>query len=177
MSWEPIISGIIGGGLISSLIALFMLFQIKEGNTREAFFKCLDEYFKIMDYRSKAIIDKKCETYFDYYRALFDLQWSEYHMWLRGSIPDTPYRIWIELRNRQYLEKCQECINEVGKAENTNYRIVWERLLKESYYTAKDPFVAHMNLVHEGKFDEAMNEKYEHYKFKPMIRLRKRLNR
>ena len=40
-----------------------------------------------------------------------------------------------------------------------------------------DPFVAHMDLVHEGKLDDAINEKYAKHKFKFMTKLHKRLNR
>lgn len=176
MVWQSVISGIIGGGLFSSLIALLALTQIIRRNTREAFFKCLDGYFKVMEYRSKATNDNKCYAYFDYYRALFDLQWSEYQMWLRNSIPDKPYRVCIEMRHSQYGKEYYGYKSENG--ENTaSYRIAWERLLKESYYNTNDPFVAHMKLLHEGKFDDAMNEKYAKHKFKFMAKLYKRLNR
>lgn len=177
MIWQAIISGIIGGGLISSIIALLTLLQVKKTNTLEAFFKCLEGYLKIMDYRSIAIKEKNFYSYLDYYRALFDLQWSEYQMWLRDTIPDGPYRVWLGLRYGQYCEESLElndCVE--GVADTISYRLVWERLLSKNYFEEKDPFRAHMELVHEGNLDDAMNQKYEKYKFSIFKKIRKRIN-
>ncbi len=178
MIWKAIISGVIGGGLISSFIALFALYQIIKRNTREAFFKCLEGYFKVMEYKSEAITSKKYSAYFFYYRALLDLQWSEYQMWLRNSIPDAPYRIWLELRNKQYNGTPKNCVDDLYNSEKKiGYKVVWEKLLQEGYYSVKDPFVEHMNLVHHGKLDVALDQKYSKYKHKLISALFRRFNK
>ena len=55
-----------------------------------------------MDYKASADLSETYAAYYNYYRSLLDLQWTEYHIWKRFAIPDPPYIAWLTARCHDY---------------------------------------------------------------------------
>jgi hypothetical protein len=119
---------------------------------RDALFKAFDSYLKIRDLRAKATASKIDEDWQEYYRALFDLQWSEYYIWREGALADKPYRVWLE-QHYSMFEKDEKPAGAAG------YRAAWKSLCDASYFGVGDAFVRHMNAVHRGKINQALIER------------------
>ena len=154
---SPAITGIVGGGVFSAAFAYVNLRLTRRRDCRETLFKCLDAYNKVMDYKAKTRAEHTYDAYLDYYRALFDLHWTEYQMWMEDAVKPKHYRAWLNARKMSYLAPATTVlVNHV--ATPISYRIVWDCLLQNGYFERSDPFVGHMELVHAGRIEEALGK-------------------
>lgn len=160
----PLIQGVLGGGLMSAIIGALMYREHRKRNIREGLFKSLDGYLAVQKNYARALQDKSFSSYMFYFRTLIDLHWSEHQIWLRDALSDVPYKAWLYARYVDYKQPAIKC--EPGPQGETlvSYRIVWKKLIEDGYFIGSHPFVEHMNLVHEGLVDQALREKYKHYK-------------
>ncbi len=146
--WSNFFSILFGG----FIVGLASVFQNLGRGRREGLFKCLESYWQVMKFRAEAEEKLTYEKYYDYYRALFDLQWSEYQLWKRYSLPTSAYREWIKQRRRDYNKPAvQRQRRDTNTMENISYKMVWDDLIKDSYYDAKDPFIAHLEKIHDNR--------------------------
>jgi hypothetical protein len=156
--WHIVLSVILGGGIVGFVSVL----QNMARNFREGLFKCLEGYWTVMKFKADAESTGKEETekissYHNYYRSLFDLQWSEYQLWRRYSLHQGTYSEWLKQRRNQYLNDSAGFTAKNGSL--VNYKSVWDELKKQNYFDANDPFIQHLELVHEGKITEALKQR------------------
>jgi hypothetical protein len=145
-------------GLSAAIVAALSLVNGRRQTLRDGMFKCFEGYLKVMDYKAKAMEAAEGPTpnhdeyqrYLAYYRALFDLLWTEYYLWKNRTLRDEPYMQWLIQRQKQFLEPPTSRQNG-GAVEPISYQLVWFMLKKDGYYDAKDPFVRHMDRVHGGE--------------------------
>jgi hypothetical protein len=156
---QATIAGFLGGGVFSALFSYLTYREHWKRNIGDAFFGCLEAYYKVMEYHTKAEIEKSFEGYFTYFRALFDLQWSEYQMWLLGYLQDKPYKAWCSARYNDYSLVEISSTDAYGQSFPISYKIVWDKLIKDGYYSSNDSFISHMTLVHAGRIEDALRER------------------
>jgi hypothetical protein len=155
------VKALITGGAFAAVITIVSYIQTRQRDVRDGLFKAFESYLRVMDYREAAVDINTYETWHHYYRAMFDLQWSEFYAWRAGAIPDAPYKMWLQQRMRQY-EKGETKV--VAKDKKISYKIVWDELSKSHnnpipYFEPEDDFVAHMKHVHNNKLNKAMSMK------------------
>jgi hypothetical protein len=63
---------------------------------------CLDKYISIMKDKREAAEKQSLSLARQFYRELFDLHWSEFHLWQQGAISDNVMRAWLIVRKRNY---------------------------------------------------------------------------
>lgn len=157
--WHLVLSAILGGGIVGIVSVL----QNKARNFREGLFKCLDGYWTVMKFKADAESDNgdekhKISSYRNYYRSLFDLQWSEFQLWRRYSLHQETYSEWLKQRRNQYTS--DEGLVKSGSSEKLiDYRSVWDNLKTQKYFDENDPFIKHLDLVHEGKITKALKQR------------------
>lgn len=151
-----ILSMLLGGGIVG--IASFI--QNRGRNLRESLFKCLDCYWTVTKLkddaeqgRSDANAVGKYETY---YRAMFDLQWLEYRLWMQYSLHNDTYREWLKHQHKQFSSD-KGLIGMEGQAL-INYKTAWKKLVKD-YFSEDDPFINHIQLVHENRIEDALHKR------------------
>lgn len=156
--------------LATACIAYFAFRAIKEsiGSTNRSIedqkatlraniqIECLRVYLKIQ--KDKRLAESQNDPYlcYNYYRALFDLHWTEFNLWIDGQISDQIMRAWLGVRNRNYNSSGFNIA--LPNGENVTYRYVWEDLIHENYFSPEDHFVRFMGMVHDNQIDEAMSE-------------------
>jgi hypothetical protein len=147
----------------AAIVAALSLINGRRQTLRDGMFKCFEGYLKVMDYKTRAIEAADGATpkadeyqrYMAYYRALFDLLWTEYYLWKNRTLRDEPYVQWLIQRQKQFGE--QAVARQDGAASrDISYRIVWDTLKRDGYYDAADPFVRHMDRVHGGQSPSAV---------------------
>ena len=153
-------------GVAAAIIASLQLVNARRQTLRDGLFKCFEGYLKVMEYKSKALEAERkpprekqdeYQRFEDYYRSLFDLQWTEYYLWRNRPIRDKPYRQWLMQRSKQY--KLTEVARQHGAtAEPISYALVWNSLRTE-YFEPNDPFLVHVDNVHAGNVDAAIQER------------------
>jgi hypothetical protein len=109
---------------------------------------CLDAYIKLMRDRTKAEDQKSEKLVKDYYRELFDLHWTEFHLWQQGLIPESVMNAWLAVRRRNYTKDAIEFETINGQKVNITYRQIWDQLLVDEYFEPADPFVKFMKKAH-----------------------------
>jgi len=120
---------------------------------------CLNSYVEIRKNRTKAIQQKTLEQSKDYYRSVFDLHWTEFHLWLAGNIPDNVMRAWLDARHRNYEIDKLRIQDDTGNYLEICYESEWNELVKGKYFAPSDVFVEFMTLTHQGQFEVAMDKK------------------
>lgn len=148
-------------GVLGGLVAFLSFRENWKRNFREAIFKCNEGYLKVMECKSKALAattKEKQQTFNDYFRMLFDLQWTEFQLWHTGTLPTEQYREWLRQRKRDFDAPAVTIQTEAGNL-SISYSIVWNELLAQHYYDPSDPFILHMKKVHEGKIDEVLKDR------------------
>ena len=163
MAWEPkdwvavaALGATLGTWVFSYQIAKQGFDRSLARDQRDALFKALDVYLKVRELRSKAETSHTHQDWEDYYRALFDLQWSEFQVWRNDALPDQPYKAWL-LQHHKMYETDEKPL--VAPTPAISYRTAWADLLNSGYFLSTDSFVAHMKAVHEGKVALAMRSK------------------
>jgi hypothetical protein len=166
--WFEFLKALVTGGAIAAVFSLLTYVQNKRISAREAIFKALDSYLKVMDYRAAAIgmgeNNGSWEAWSHYYRSLLDLQWSEYQIWRSKAFPKKQYEEWLRLRLRQFNEPEKKVRDCNGKEKVINYKIAWQELsnimpVDLPYFDSADAFTTHMNLVHGNRIREAIKRK------------------
>ncbi len=135
--------------------ALFALRAIwtQQKQTRSAILlECLRSYVTIREIQTEALHEDSPLKCFEYYRAVFDLHWSEFQLWYDKQIGDSVMWAWLDARQRNFASD-KLTVTVKGQPQITKYADVWEKLKKEGYFAPKDPFVAFMNKVHEKETD------------------------
>lgn len=158
--WQTLIAFAPLGGII----AVVTFFTFRAGNLREGLFKCLDGYWKVMDYKAQADSDQTYEKLHHYYRALFDLQWSEFQIWQRRSLRSSIYREWLNQRHHDFTSDLVRKTIEQNSREIC-YRLVWRELSENGYFHRSDPFITHLAKVHMGNVEGAMSDRSKWWKF------------
>ncbi len=74
-----------------------------KANRGQTILMCLDKYISIMRDKSEAIKAKEERLAKDFYRELFDLHWSEFHLWHEGAIPNSVMSPWINSQEQKTL--------------------------------------------------------------------------
>lgn len=119
-----------------------------KANRGQTILMCLDKYISIMRDKSEAIKAKEERLAKDFYRELFDLHWSEFHLWHEGAIPNSVMSPWIIVRRRNFNKDYIECRSE-GNNIQISYASSWSEL-KGEYFELTDSFVNFMDTIHIG---------------------------
>lgn len=125
-----------------------------KANRGQTILTCLDKYISIVKDKSDAIERKDKRLAKDFYRELFDLHWSEFHLWHEGAIPNQVMRSWITVRRRNFNSDSIDYTSEDGTEHRISYADTWRDLKSTSYFEFTDPFVAFMDSVHSGDIDD-----------------------
>ena len=139
--------------LASLIVSLFALSFTRRNSRKDTLLKLLDKYLDLMKTRHEALEKKDPSKLEVHYRELFDLHWTEYHLFRQKMIDIEVYGAWIKRRYKDY------CIQEsliTEPANSITYAYLWKKLVNEGYFEGDDTFVAHMKLVHEGNFNAAL---------------------
>jgi hypothetical protein len=118
--------------------------------------KCTETYIIIRRQRSKAIMKKSLELAKGYYREICDLHWSEFRLYSEGLIPHSVMKAWLDARARNYNNDKIEFGDNIVGLKTVTYAEVWNELLEIGYFSEGDPFIPFMNIVHEGRIDDAL---------------------
>lgn len=131
----------------AAVFTLLAALATKKATRGAALGICLDKYILIMKGKSKAIGEKNKEMAEDFYRELFDLHWSEFHLWHDGIIPDKVMRAWLLIRHKNYKED-KITWESNGEQIQITYKSQWKRLIDGGYFENDDPFVKFMRRAH-----------------------------
>ncbi len=111
--------------------------------------QCLQRYLDISEYRTKAIIEGHQERAKQYWRALIDLVWAEFHLWEKEYVDDSYMYIWCKVRRFDFEKNRSVPVGTV----NIFYQEVWNELLAEDYFLPEDNFRAFLNRIHTSSED------------------------
>ena len=122
--------------------------------------KCTENYIVTRRQRAKAIIEQSEELAKDYFRAICDLYWSEFHLYCEDLITEPVMEAWLEARKRDYANgEINKLKDSVGNTVTVKCSDVWKELVDDGYFLHKDHFVDFMELAHRDKVDEALQIK------------------
>lgn len=137
--------------IIAAIAAYFSYRSVKateKATVAATLLGCLEQYRLVMKGKREAL-EKKQEVYCeDFYRELFDLHWSEFHIWKMGMIPDDVMKAWLAIRYRNYMEDAFRFTDATGKEVTISYKDTWNKLNRLNYFEQTDPFVKFMNKAH-----------------------------
>lgn len=130
----------------------------RDGLIADIQLKCLRQYLSIQKERriskDDEFLREKAE---DYFRSLFDLHYTEFHLWKQGYINDDCMRDWLDIRYRNYTK---EDSIQISENEKVTYKETWLKFVSDEYFYPDDNsnFVKMMRKVHENKIEKAMEE-------------------
>ncbi len=133
------------GACAAAAFTLVAALATKKASRGATLLSCLERYSAVMSDRNLAIEQKSPSLVEQFYRELLDLQWSEFHLWQEGVIPDHVMQAWLYSKKRNYDSDSIEL--QPGNDPIT-YRSVWEHLLRIGYFEMSDPFVRFMQTAH-----------------------------
>lgn len=148
----------------ASAAAIFTYFAAnatKRASTGAALLSCLDKYISIMKDRTRALSEKSNHSAEEFYRELFDLHWSEFHLWQHGVIPDQFMRSWLYIRKRNYDSDKIIVKSTEGVEKAITYKKMWDKLKAENYFEINDPFVRFMDRAHGAAITDIKKLKKE----------------
>ncbi len=115
---------------------------------------CLDKYISIMRDKREATEKQSLSLAKQFYRELFDLHWSEFHLWRQGAIPDNVMRAWLIVRKRNYDSDGITYIFASMPEQRISYANCWAEFTSNNYFEMADPFVKFMNKAHSGDISD-----------------------
>jgi hypothetical protein len=117
---------------------------------------CLQAYSSVRRRRQKAVQADSADECKEYYRELCDLHWSEYSLYRNRHLSASIMRFWLDARWRDFQNDTMTVRGPGGNAVSVSYADQWRQLVADKYFAPSDRFVDFMNLVHEGKIEEAL---------------------
>jgi len=145
--------------LITLGIAVFNYLAVREmkrGTKASVLQKCTENYIIIRRHKARAIIEKSRVLAEDYYRAICDLYWSEFRLYVEGLIPTAIMEAWLYARKRDFADGKIEFEDGAGNITTVSCKDVWHRLVADGYFVNTDPFVTFMDHAHRDKVGEAL---------------------
>lgn len=136
------------GALIAAIFTWFAAQATKTASRGATLLSCLQNYIDIMKDRRKAEEEESSLSVEEFYRELFDLHWSEFHLWRDDVISDNVMLAWARVRKRNFDED-KAISTKDGKT--VTYRNCWDKLKNINYFEIDDPFVKFMKKVHAGE--------------------------
>jgi len=143
------------------IISIFSYFHFCKQTRSDALLACLEQYLQIARLREEAISEKSEQLAKLYYQEMFDLLWTEFHLWHYKLIPRPVMRAWLHSRFLNYHQDTIEFTTREGEVIKICYKDIWENLKEKEYLHSTDTFVPFMDLLHEGKLDDALKLKVE----------------
>ena len=147
------------GAFMAAFFTLFAARSTKTASRGATMLDCLDKYITIMKDKRKAMEEKKPQLAEEFYRELFDLHWSEFHLWHENVIPNKVMHSWLYIRKRNFNGDKILCKFEGGKEENVTYREQWEKAKSENYFEINDPFIKFMDRAHSEAITDIKNSR------------------
>lgn len=142
------------GACAAALFTWFAARATAKANRGQTILSCLDKYISVMKDKNEAIQKKNHQLAKAFYRELFDLHWSEFHLWHEGAIPNDVMRAWIAVRRRNYKSDGIVCTTDTGTEHRISYANEWKCLKDTDYFEMNDPFVTFMDKVHDGDISD-----------------------
>lgn len=128
-------------------------------NKSHVLLQCLREYIDIKKSRTNAKIEQNEELILNYYRELFDLNWTEFQLWKLNFIEDTTMTAWLSGRHRDYLNDCMTAKDEKGNETKICYKDSWDKIVQTNYFEKKDKFLIFMKHAHDNRIEDALKMK------------------
>jgi len=142
------------GACAAAAFTYFAARQTAKANRGQTILACLDIYVSIMKDKRNSIIKCDAGQAREFYRELFDLHWSEFHLWHEGAIPDHVMKAWLNVRKRNF-ETDEIIIKSETSAEfRISYADAWHDVKDSKYFEPDDPFIAFMEAAHSTKMDK-----------------------
>lgn len=136
------------GACAAAVFTAFSTRATAKASRGETLLSCLEKYISIMKDKRTARENRDFDLAKEFYRELFDLHWSEFHLWHEGAIPDGVMLSWMTVRKRNYEVDSIACQSKEGKEEIITYENMWKELKNTSYFEGTDPFVKFMDEAH-----------------------------
>jgi hypothetical protein len=138
----------------SAATAAFVTYRAADAGKKAArgatLLDCLNKYTTTMKHKREATQKRSVELAEEFYRELFDLHWTEFHIWQQGVIPDQIMRSWLYIRKRNFDTDSIPCVSPAGNTLAVTYRDQWQKVKRENYFEMSDPFVKFMDDAHAG---------------------------
>ena len=140
------------GALLAALFTWLSANATKEAGRGAVVLNCLERYTAIMKDKRDARTQKNIQLTEEFYRELFDLHWSEFHLWRESIIPDDMMLNWVYAEKRRYDTDKIECTAGNGTTVLITHKDQWATLLNNDYFEMTASFVKFMNQIHSGNF-------------------------
>lgn len=139
------------GAFLAASFTFLAAKATKKASRGATLLSCLDKYISVMKDKREATTKKSRQLAEEFYRELFDLHWSEFHLWQEHVIPDRVMQSWLYIRKRNHdIDKIM-CESEDGTERAVSYAEQWNKLKSENYFEINDPFVKFMDRAHSGE--------------------------
>ncbi len=140
-------------GVMAAAIFTFRAANVhKKASTGATMISCLEQYTKVMEHKREAIEGNSISLAEWYYREIFDLLWSELHLWKDKVILDETIFAWLYIRRKQYDDDDTISVTlPGGKSQDIKYKDEWDKVITGHYYHPKDPYIDFMRRVHDGE--------------------------
>lgn len=146
------------GACMAAIFTAYAARATAKANTGQTLLSCLENYINIMKVRRNAEEKKNPDLAKEFYREMFDLHWSEFHLWHEGAIPDHVMRAWLSVRQRNYNADNINCQAQDGTQRMVSYRDIWGELVSNGYFELNDRFVEFMNKAHSSSEFQSMKK-------------------
>lgn len=153
---QAVATAIAACAALASFLAVWM---VKRQTQSQILLGCLQAYVEVRKQRQEALELSSELACFEYYRALFDLHWTEFRLWRSGQIPKRAMSAWLDARHRNFQHDSIGFTDESGNKQYITYQDVWNRLVQQMYFAPSDNFITFMTLVHDGQIEKAMKVK------------------
>jgi len=111
----------------------------------------LEDYLKIYEYRLDAVVEKdpdaRIEKAKHYWRALLDLQWTEYRLYKKKFIDTEIFATWTFSKYLNYIIDTVTKIKTDNEVAGVTLRQVWDELNEVQYFKSNDCFRNYMEAV------------------------------
>lgn len=145
----PTIVAIIVAGIL-----FWQIYFMQKGFKGRLLFDILNTYRGIQKYREVAEENKDYNSVQNYYRALFDLHWTQFHLWRKGHIDNEIMKEWHwEMYNTCKGEDKISYVGINGALVDYPYEAVWNAF-KKNPLVADSKFVDFMKII----LDDLTNE-------------------
>jgi len=152
----------VGATVVAALAALFSFLAvaaIRRQTGAGILLQCLEQYVRVRQDKTRALLEKSPELCWDYFRELFDLHWSEFQLWKRGHIPHDIMEAWLDARWRSFSTENLTFPRDSGEDYTLTYAEAWKKIRDDNYFAASHDFLELMSLTHDGKIKEALRLK------------------
>ena len=149
------------GACLAALFTFSAANATKKASRGDVLLSCLEKYISIMKDKSKAVEEKSPQWADEFYRELFDLHWSEFHIWQEGVISDRVMQSWLYIRKRNYDSDKIMFKSADGSEKSVTYKEQWDKVKSENYFEINDPFIRFMERAHSGDIADIKKFKKE----------------